>query len=316
MKTLGTEQRRQQQKDVSKNEVYEEPRYKTKKAIIIKKARITNKVRIEKRKYMDRILKLMNERIETLKKSISKAEKDNKKYPEGHLRISSGNNRIRYYHVVQKGDTQGIYITKNNRQLAKELAQKGYKDDFLIKAKDELEKLEFIIKNMSVSNADLAYQNLSSNRKMMVDPYIVPDDLYVKAWQSKTFITNPYKPENKIYDTKKGEKVRSKSEALIADMMYELGIPYHYEKPLYLRGRMIKYPDFTILKMDTRKEIYLEHLGLLNDEGYRKRALNKADEYRENGIYIGKNLLITYETEDNPFDIKGTREMLKEIFCG
>ena len=61
-------------------------------------------------------------------------------------------------------------------------------------------------------------------------------DQIAEEWQSKTFKTNSYKTENKIYDTRRGEKVRSKSEAIIADMLFEMGIPYHYEYPLRLRN--------------------------------------------------------------------------------
>ena len=93
-----------------------------------------------------------------------------------------------------------------------------------------------------------------------------------------------------------------------------MGIPYLYEQALKLRNGKIYYPDFTLLKKNTRETIYLEHLGLLDDETYRKSNLLKLDEYRANGIYIGKNLLITYETLDSPLDINGIRRMLKEIF--
>ncbi|WP_256372301.1 hypothetical protein [Butyrivibrio sp. CB08] len=38
------------------------------------------------------------------------------------------------------------------------------------------------------------------------------------------------------------------------------------------------------------------------------------DLYRASGIYPGKNLMFTYETEDNPLDITGVRKMLTEVF--
>ena len=121
-------------------------------------------------------------------------------------------------------------------------------------------------------------------------------------------------PENIKYDTRRGEKVRSKSEAILADMLYDLGIPYHYEKPLIINNGIVRYPDYTLLKVKTREEIYMEHFGLLENEEYRRGCLNKLDEYRKNGIYPGKNLILTYETSDNPLDIKGIKEMFKEIF--
>ena len=44
-------------------------------------------------------------------------------------------------------------------------------------------------------------------------------------------------------------------------------------------------------------------------------AMEKMDLYRASGIYPGKNLIFTYETDDHPLDIKGMRKMLEELFC-
>ena len=159
-----------------------------------------------------------------------------------------------------------------------------------------------------------AHDTLMTERKQLVCPYIMTDELYAAQWQEKAYKSNPFNPEGKIYETRKGEMVRSKSEAIISDMLYELGIPYHYEQELVLKNKKIRYPDFTLLKEKTREVIYLEHFGLLDDEQYRISCMTKLDEYRGRGIYPGKNLLITYESTDNPLDIGGTRKMLKDIF--
>ena len=160
----------------------------------------------------------------------------------------------------------------------------------------------------------MVYRQLDPRRQRLVVPYILTDELYEKQWKDQVFRSNPFMPEGKIYDTRNGEKVRSKTEAILADMFLELGIPYHYEKALLLNKGRVRYPDFTMLKIKTREEIYLEHFGLLDDEGYRNKCLHKLDEYRDNGIFPGKNLIITYESSESPFDILGTRKMIKELF--
>lgn len=266
---------------------------------------------------MDRIINLIKERTKTLKKAIVKAEKDvgTGTFPEGWLRINSSANRVRYYRLTVSGDREGEYIKKGNHRLACQLAQKEYNTKFLKEAKQELARLERINTQLSQRNADLAYQNLSVNRQNLITPYIITDGLFAKEWQSKSFIANPYRTENKIYDTRRGDKVRSKSEAILADILLELGIPYHYEKPVKLQNGNTRYPDFTLLNVQTREEVYLEHFGLLDDEEYRRDCLRKLDEYRRNGIYPGKNLVFTYETESNPLDIKGIKNMLAELFC-
>ena len=47
--------------------------------------------------------------------------------------------------------------------------------------------------------------------------------------------------------TERGERVRSKSEKIIADKLFLQNIPYHYERPIYLKGFGMVYPDFCCL---------------------------------------------------------------------
>lgn len=73
-----------------------------------------------------------------------------------------------------------------------------------------------------------------------------------------------------IHRTIRGELVRSKSEVIIANALFENGIAYDYEKPLVIDG-VRKIPDFTIEDANTGRTWYWEHLGLLRDAEYRKR---------------------------------------------
>lgn len=54
--------------------------------------------------------------------------------------------------------------------------------------------------------------------------------------------------------TEKGERVRSKSEKILADYFYRKNILYKYEKPLYLKGYGTVYPDFTFLSRKAGEE--------------------------------------------------------------
>jgi len=251
-------------------------------------------------------------RITVIKNALIKAKSEHDSFPKGRLRVSGKNPR--YYKILERGDTQGIYLCKNDREEAKLLAQKDYNNSFIKKAEEELRLLEKIYKRLEKSNSGLAYQKLILPRKCLVKPYIETDELFAEEWQKKSYRSNPYKAEDKKYETRKGDLVRSKSEAIIADILYELKIPYRYEEEIKFRFGVTRYPDFTLLKIKTHEEIYLEHLGMLDSEEYRNANISKMDEYRSNGIYLGKNLLITYETEDSPLDIKGIRRMLKDIF--
>ncbi|MBP3603897.1 MAG: hypothetical protein J6J79_07100 [Lachnospiraceae bacterium] len=109
-------------------------------------------------------------------------------------------------------------------------------------------------------------------------------------------------------------KLRQEVKEEIEDIGKYLGIPYRYEAQLKLKNGKRKYPDFTLLKVKTREVIYHEHFGLLDNEEYRQASLNKLDEYSKNGIYLGKNLIITYEAEGHYLNIKEIKKMMKEIF--
>ena len=115
--------------------------------------------------------------------------------------------------------------------------------------------------------------------------------------------------------TERGERVRSKSEKIIADKLHALGIPYRYEYPLVLEGNIKIYPDFAILKMPQREEVYLEHFGLMDNIEYMDSVIYKLNTYERNGIYLGVNLYITHETSKVPLNTRALDGMIKQLFC-
>ncbi len=260
------------------------------------------------------MIQTIEKRLALLHRSIQAAKKEQKSFPEGRLRVSISGKQKRYYKMTENGNSNGEYLSMKNMDFIRLLAQKDYNEVFLKKANAERKKLEKLLSQYQKLKAETSYENLSDIRKTLVTPYILPDDLIAREWQSKPFKSNPYKPEKKIFATRRGEMVRSKSEAIIADMLYEMGIPYRYEYPVKMCNGEIKYPDFTLLNINTRKIIYFEHFGCMDDEDYRRKTGEKMDLYRASGIYPGKNLMFTYETEDNPLDISGARKMLSEVF--
>ena len=96
---------------------------------------------------------------------------------------------------------------------------------------------------------------------------------------------------NKIYSTQKGDKVRSKSEVIIANMLHANKVQYIYEKKLYYNKVDWIEPDFTITMPDGT-EVYWEHLGMIGSEDYDKTWLRKLDIY---GKYFSGKLKKTYE---------------------
>lgn len=234
--------------------------------------------------------------------------------PQGKLRISNNRGVPRYYHIVEPKDTIGKYISQKDQEVVKKLAEKDYMNKLKKEVESELQDINNYLKKHNSTNLEDIYRNMNDYRKNLVTPLVLTEESYAKQWESQSYVQNPYYEEEKIYPTKKDEFVRSKSEAILADMYYELGIPYRYDAEIQLKGGVKKYPDFTLFDAKNKREIYHEHFGMLDDDKYRKKNLQKLDEYRRNGIYPGKNLIITYEAEGSYLNIKEIRQMVKEIF--
>ncbi|MBQ4650024.1 MAG: hypothetical protein IJB73_04915 [Firmicutes bacterium] len=123
-------------------------------------------------------------------------------------------------------------------------------------------------------------------------------------------------PEALIFSTHFGLKVRSKSEAMIADALYTFQVPQFYERKLVLADSYGKqydiYPDFTIPLPDG-SYIYWEHKGLMNDPKYRQRNQWKESLYFTNGIYPPHNLIITMDGPNQEFDVREIHRIIKGL---
>ena len=256
----------------------------------------------------------MQQRKEYLESLSADIAKKLKYSPQGKLRVSNNKGIPRYYHILNSKDTCGNYIPIGKQELACQLAQKDYMQRLYQKVEDELKDIEEYLSRYGENYLENVYSDMNEYRRNIVIPMAIPDIMFIKQWEREHYTTNPYYPEERVYSTKKDELVRSKSEVLLADMYYELGIPYRYEALLLLRNGKVRYPDFTLLKTRTREIVYHEHFGLMDDEEYRHSCFVKLDEYRKNGIYMGKNLIITYEAEGCYLNIKEIRSMMQEIF--
>ncbi len=114
---------------------------------------------------------------------------------------------------------------------------------------------------------------------------------------------------NLIHRTLKGELVHSKSEVIIANMLFEAGIDYKYEKPLELGEDGVRYPDFTIEDAESG-DFCWEHCGMLGDAGYRKRWEEKKEIYKRHGIVEGDNLIVSEDSPEGGFDSGKIRDLI------
>ena len=261
---------------------------------------------------MKKIKEKLEKDLEIIRKLKPVVAKSLKKTPEGSLVISKSNGVIQFFQKTHKNQKKGRYIKKKDDHLIRALAQKDY-DLALYHELEKQEKgLEKALRNLPDKNIAEVFKNLTKARKELVDPHIVTDEEYVEAWLNVKYEGNHYHEENKKFKTERGELVRSKSEKIIADKLYMLGIPYRYECPMNIKGKGDIYPDFTILIVSERTEVYLEHFGMMDVPEYCEKALLRIQELAHHGILIGKNLLVTFEASEVPLDVK-TLDVLREL---
>jgi hypothetical protein len=103
------------------------------------------------------------------------------------------------------------------------------------------------------------------------------------------------------------EMVRSKSELVIANKLWGMGIDYEYERPLH--GR---YPDFTMFDA-AGEPIIWEHLGMLSVPSYQAGWERKLDWYSQKGFEPGVNLFTTQDDAGGGLDSQEVTSIAEQV---
>lgn len=250
-----------------------------------------------------------------LKNLISYIDMQLKNFREGSLKTTTCKGTTQYYwrNSGKKSGVNGVYISKSNLELAKELAQK----DYLIKLRKEAYKLlkcvQAFREDYHESKLFELYDAMAPARQKLVKPLLLDDEEYGTIWQNKSFTTLGGFAKDWFLKSNKGECMRSKSEIMIANLLAENNIPYRYEPQIVLADGTTVYPDFQVLNKRTRKEYYWEHLGMLSDLDYTDKFIKKNDTYAKNNIIQGIHLIYSYETSDRRMDTEAFQVYINEF---
>lgn len=242
--------------------------------------------------------------LQDIEKLIKKISKRVEKSPPGGLRILKKRNKYQYYHRVNPSDSQGKYLTKKDRHLAVLLAQKDYDTKLLKVLKEQQKAIGKFIEDYDPEAAEQVYMMLSEPRKALVTPEFLSNEEYVKQWLSQPYTRLGFNDDDPEFYTTNGERVRSKSEILIADALRRHDVPYLCEYPVYNNGVIFAAPDFKCLNKRLRKVYYWEHLGMLGDQDYANRNVKKMDKYILADDFDESRLILTFETDSHPLNTK------------
>ncbi len=259
----------------------------------------------KRRKYLDKL-------INGIMKKIAELPSDNL-----YSAVNRSRNNIQYYSVSNSDTKNRKYLSPTtDLSTIKALADKKYLNKALkaaIAEKDMIDKMmNFYDKSDLISDV---YTNLGEEEKKITNSYLLSDDEYVKWWQSQPYERKAFRDDDDTdYVTDRGERVRSKSEMIIANALFKLNIPYRYECKLMLKNGIEIYPDFTILKVKTREECYLEHNGRMGLLDYQNDFCERMNLYAENDIIVGKNLFLTFESGNCPLKMGIITKTLRQLF--
>ena len=258
------------------------------------------------------ITRLICEKKE-LEQVCQRAEKQLRTAPEGMIRVIKHHGSVQFFLRADEKDRNGEYMPRSQEKLIRALLQKKYDLQLLKKAGAQLKVIDRFLGAYDPEALVKAYERSGRLVKNLLDPVEVSDPDFRYAWESLQYIGKEFREDTPAHFTRRGERVRSKSEVLIADGLDEAGIPYRYECPLKLKDRII-YPDFTILCVRERVEKYWEHYGMMDDSEYRNTAEQKTRNYIEAGIIPGKQLIITSETYRLPLNKNIISQLIKQYF--
>lgn len=260
---------------------------------------------------MKRLKEEINNEILAERKVYSYMENRKKQLAPGSLYIQQGSIEPYYYQSVYEGEKR-YYITLDqtkdeHREIIKELVEKKTIIHGMPRLRKNIAALEVCVDKIEPYSA-MNYQY----GHMLGGDYYLEGDVCISDWKKKPECQNSFHPENRIHDTKKGIKVRSKSEALICDYLFDKGIMTKYEAELRLEGKTF-FPDIELIHPYEYRLMWWEHLGMMEDPDYVLDNMQRLEVFHRNGIVWGDNLILTWENRDNPLTRGKIESKLKQF---
>lgn len=282
--------------------------------------RIYRPIEIQKISYQ-KIAPLMRLCIDEMTEAAQKIQATLPNFPSGRLRISPHRESYQYYHIKSvKGrpdrnreSSKGTYIPNDEIELARSLAQKAYNEKVCESFFRGAEALRDALTKFNYQEIENCFDALSPSRQALTIPAYLSNEKYAERWQKEAYQGKSFSDDEIMLTTAKGERVRSKSEVIIANTLNQMGIPYRYEFPLKLSSGRLIYPDFTCLNVRTRDEFIWEHFGRMNDADYQGKAFKKLDSFAAEGYIHGVNLIFTMESDVRPINPKMIELMAKKF---
>ncbi|HAP02885.1 MAG TPA: hypothetical protein DCQ87_02470 [Lachnospiraceae bacterium] len=258
----------------------------------------------------EELISYLTSRKKYLETIILSCQKKLEKAPEGHILASRCHGRTQYYFYNNYKEKR-TYLS--DILLAGRLISRDYHLKLLPSAENELRAITRFLNGISAAPIEEIYQRIPAVKRELIEPLCVDDETFAQQWASEKYTALDMQTGEE-YTSNDSRHYRSKSELLIANALNDAGVPFRYECQLNLKGYGTVYPDFTVLNKRTRQVFYHEHLGMMEDSNYVFKNLQKINAYQKNGIMQGKQLILTYESENVRFDLNVINRIIEEFY--
>lgn len=260
----------------------------------------------------DQISETLKERLCELENVLKKKKEGYKKHPTERLRIIKKGKGFQFY-KIEKGK-KTIYLSKKNLNEIKRLAQKSYEKKVISKIQRQIKLIKSTIKKLETYNIEKVYERASNERKKFILPVTFPKELIKEKWEQIKYTKKEFWNNTTEFITSKNERVRSKSELIIAEALLKNNILYHYEYPIKINNAAF-YPDFCCYNINKRKTIFWEHFGMMDNLEYLNKAIEKIKFYQENNFQIGTDVVFTMESSSVPISSKQIEKVINQYFA-
>ena len=243
-------------------------------------------------------------RLMQLKKDL---EKKLEKAPEGKLAAFKRGKKWRWYmRATDHNKAAKQYIAATEEKLLTALAQKEAVRRQLLDTTQQLEAMKRYKATYNRDKQNGKYLCESRYEKLKAEApgiWELLQDEAAQKWQNEPFTQLETYAEQKKFPSNQGLLTRSKSESIIATVLEDMNIPFHYEERLMLKASAV-YPDFTLRHPSSGRILYWEHFGMMDDINYKAETVRKISRYIDAGIIPGSDIVFSFETKDEPMNFR------------
>lgn len=235
---------------------------------------------------------------------------------------SKGRGRTSYYFVDGEGKQKYVSAKEKEKLFKIQMIRLGKKMTEILES--NISDQEKFLDKYQSSRIDKVAASLPKAYRLSQD-MLMNLEGGVKCVGKEKYLPsqNPYRKEDLTIATTFGLSVRSKAEALVADILWSMELDFKYEAPLTLTyswkdgGRetvkkTVMYPDFTVSNSEG-EVFYIEVKGMLYNPEYANRDSEKMCAYSQNGIYEPHNLITISGGGNNEMDMLRIQRVLETL---